>query len=124
MDWGSILEDTMRGFLGPEALASARDGHARILLGTQMLAKGHHFPDVTLAAILDADQGLFSNDFRASERMAQLIVQVAGRAGRADKPGEVIIQTHHPDHPLLRQLTEQGYDAFAAAADGRDGVSG
>lgn len=99
-----------------DALYDAQAGKAHILLGTQMLAKGHHFPNVTLAAILDADQGLFSSDFRASERMAQLIVQVAGRAGRADKPGEVIIQTHHPDHPLLRQLTEQGYPAFAEAA--------
>ena len=98
------------------ALSDAQTGKARILLGTQMLAKGHHFPDVTLAAILDADQGLFSSDFRASERMAQLIIQVAGRAGRADKPGEVIIQTHHPDHLLLRQLVEQGYPAFAEAA--------
>ena len=99
-----------------DALCDAQAGKARILLGTQMLAKGHHFPNVTLAAILDADQGLFSSDFRASERMAQLIIQVAGRAGRADKPGEVIIQTHHPDHPLLRQLVEQGYPAFAEAA--------
>jgi primosomal protein N' (replication factor Y) len=99
-----------------DALCDAQAGKARILLGTQMLAKGHHFPNVTLAAILDADQGLFSSDFRASERMAQLIIQVAGRAGRAHKPGEVIIQTHHPDHPLLRQLVEQGYPAFAEAA--------
>jgi primosomal protein N' (replication factor Y) len=98
------------------ALSAAETGAARILLGTQMLAKGHHFPEVTLAAILDADQGLFSTDFRASERMAQLIIQVAGRAGRADKPGEVMIQTHHPDHPLLRQLVESGYPAFAQAA--------
>ena len=98
------------------ALAEAQSGKARILLGTQMLAKGHHFPNVTLAAILDADQGLFSADFRASERMAQLIVQVAGRAGRADKPGEVVIQTHHPEHPLLHQLIAGGYSAFAEAA--------
>jgi primosomal protein N' (replication factor Y) len=98
------------------ALGDARSGRARILLGTQMLAKGHHFPGVTLAAVLDADQGLFSVDFRASERLAQLVVQVAGRAGRADKPGEVLIQTHHPDHPLLRLLIEQGYPAFAEAA--------
>ena len=98
------------------ALSEAQAGKAQILLGTQMLAKGHHFPNVTLAAILDADQGLFSSDFRASERMAQLIIQVAGRAGRADKPGEVVIQTHHPEHPLLRQLVEQGYPAFAEAA--------
>jgi len=98
------------------ALSAAETGAARILLGTQMLAKGHHFPGVTLAAILDADQGLFSTDFRASERMAQLIIQVAGRAGRAERPGEVMIQTHHPDHPLLRQLVESGYPAFARSA--------
>jgi primosomal protein N' (replication factor Y) len=98
------------------ALGDARSGRARILLGTQMLAKGHHFPAVTLVAILDADQGLFSVDFRAGERMAQLIVQVAGRAGRADRAGEVLIQTHHPEHPLLGLLIEQGYPAFAEAA--------
>jgi primosomal protein N' (replication factor Y) len=99
-----------------DALAAAQSGQAKILLGTQMLAKGHHFPEVTLVAILDADQGLFSTDFRAGERLAQLIIQVAGRAGRADKPGEVLIQTHHPDHPLLLQLVKEGYPAFAAAA--------
>jgi primosomal protein N' (replication factor Y) len=97
-------------------LARAESGQARILLGTQMLAKGHHFPGVTLAAILNVDQGLFGTDFRSSERMAQLIVQVAGRAGRHDRPGEVVIQTHHPDHPLLQQLIHQGYPAFARAA--------
>lgn len=99
-----------------ELLARARGGDGRILLGTQMIAKGHHFPDVTLVAILDADQGLFGADFRASERMAQLIVQVAGRAGRAQRAGEVVVQTHHPDHPLLRLLVNEGYPAFAAAA--------
>ncbi|WP_312928512.1 replication restart helicase PriA, partial [Stutzerimonas nitrititolerans] len=88
-------------------------GEPCLLVGTQMLAKGHHFPRVTLVAILDADGGLFSADFRASERMAQLIVQVAGRAGRAEEAGKVIIQTHLADHPLLVQLTEQGYFAFA-----------
>jgi primosomal protein N' (replication factor Y) len=81
-----------------------------------MLAKGHHFPNVTLVGILDADHGLFSTDFRASERMAQLIVQVAGRAGRHDRPGQVVIQTRHPDHPLLQLLVTQGYPAFAHAA--------
>nr|WP_302059393.1 primosomal protein N' [Pseudomonas sp. N2-11] len=91
-------------------------GQPSLLVGTQMLAKGHHFPRVTLVAILDADGGLFSGDFRASERMAQLIVQVAGRAGRAEEPGKVIIQTHLADHPLLVQLTEQGYFAFAKQA--------
>ena len=91
-------------------------GEPCILVGTQMLAKGHHFPRVTLVAILDADGGLFSADFRASERMAQLTVQVAGRAGRAEEPGKVIIQSHLADHPLLVQLTEQGYPAFAEQA--------
>jgi primosomal protein N' (replication factor Y) len=97
-------------------LEQARSGHGRLLLGTQMLAKGHHFPNVTLVGILDADHGLFSTDFRASERMAQLIVQVAGRAGRHDRPGLVLIQTRHPDHPLLQLLVRQGYPAFAHAA--------
>ena len=87
-----------------------------ILIGTQMLAKGHHFPNVTLVGIIDADGGLFSTDFRAAERLAQLIVQVAGRAGRGEQPGEVLIQTHHPEHPLLRALLDKGYDRFAAEA--------
>jgi primosomal protein N' (replication factor Y) len=97
-------------------LDDARSGRHRILLGTQMLAKGHHLPKVTLAAVLDGDQGLFGVDFRAGERMAQLITQVAGRAGRATLPGEVLIQTHHPDHPLLRTLLTEGYHRYAAAA--------
>jgi len=97
-------------------LADIHNGDRRILIGTQMLAKGHHFPEVTLVGIVDADQGLYGVDFRSSERMAQLILQVAGRAGRAEKPGTVIIQTHHPDHPLLRVLVAEGYPAFAAAA--------
>jgi primosomal protein N' (replication factor Y) len=97
-------------------LNSVHDGSSRILVGTQMLAKGHHFPEVTLVGMVDVDQGLFSADFRATERMAQLIVQVAGRAGRAEKPGQVLIQTHHPQHHLLRVLLEQDYAAFAEAA--------
>ncbi|HRY15299.1 MAG TPA: primosomal protein N' [Candidatus Competibacteraceae bacterium] len=97
-------------------LTEIQAGGRRLLIGTQMLAKGHHFPDVTLVGIIDADQGLYGIDFRASERMAQLILQVAGRAGRAEKPGVVIIQTHHPDHPLLRTLVSRGYAAFAAEA--------
>jgi len=97
-------------------LEQATSGASRLLLGTQMLAKGHHFPIVTLVGILDADHGLFSTDFRASERMAQLIVQVAGRAGRHERPGEVLIQTCHPEHPLLQLLITEGYPAFARAA--------
>lgn len=99
-----------------QLLTTIHRGEPCLLVGTQMLAKGHHFPRVTLVAILDADGGLFSADFRASERMAQLIVQVAGRAGRAEDAGKVIIQTHLAEHPLLVQLTEQGYFAFAEQA--------
>lgn len=94
----------------------ARSGEADILIGTQMLAKGHHFPNVTLVGIVDIDQGLFGSDFRAPERMAQLILQVAGRAGRGEKAGEVLVQTHHPDHPMLRTLVTEGYDQFAINA--------
>ncbi|NNH37554.1 primosomal protein N' [Acinetobacter terrae] len=84
-----------------------------ILLGTQMLAKGHHFPYVTLVAILDIDSGLLSVDFRATERTAQLIVQVAGRAGRGERKGEVYLQTLKPDHPLLNTLIQEDYRRFA-----------
>ncbi len=97
-------------------LQEVHEGGAKILLGTQMLAKGHHFPEVTLVGILNVDQGLFSVDFRALEKTAQLIVQVAGRAGRAEKPGEVMLQTHYPDHPLLQTLLRSGYDEFAQQA--------
>lgn len=99
-----------------EVLADVHSHRTDILVGTQMLAKGHHFPNVTFVSILDADGGLFGADFRATERMGQLVVQVAGRAGRSQLPGHVLIQTHHPDHPLLRELLEHGYHAFAAAA--------
>ena len=99
-----------------QIVAEIESGDTDILVGTQMLAKGHHFPNVTLVGVLDADAGLFSADFRAGERMAQLIVQVAGRAGRSDRPGRVIIQTHHPNHPLLQALIRSGYVAFAEAA--------
>jgi primosomal protein N' (replication factor Y) len=98
------------------ALASVVDGRARILLGTQMLTKGHDFPNVTLVVVLAADQGLFGADFRASERLAQQIVQVAGRAGRGDRPGEVLIQSAYPQHPLLKCLIAEGYEGFAALA--------
>ncbi|PKH19131.1 primosomal protein N' [Enterobacterales bacterium CwR94] len=97
-------------------LAEVHRGGARLLIGTQMLAKGHHFPDVTLVSLLDVDGALFSADFRAAERFAQLYTQVAGRAGRAGKQGEVLLQTHHPEHPLLQTLLQKGYDAFATQA--------
>ena len=91
-------------------------GDARILVGTQMVTKGHDFPNLTLVVVLNADQGLFSTDFRAAERLAQTIVQVAGRAGRGSRPGEVLIQTEFPEHPLLGNLLTDGYDGFARAA--------
>lgn len=84
-----------------------------ILVGTQMLAKGHHFPNVTLVVVMDADVGLFSSDFRGMERTAQLITQVSGRAGRASKPGHVLLQTYHPDHPSIESLCTLGYEYFA-----------
>jgi primosomal protein N' (replication factor Y) len=99
-----------------EKLEKARTGESGILVGTQMLAKGHDFPNITLVGILDTDQALFSADFRAAEHLAQLITQVSGRAGRAEKAGEVLIQTHHPEHPLLQTLLHNGYQAFAEAA--------
>ncbi|WP_031434379.1 primosomal protein N' [Methylomarinum vadi] len=91
-------------------------GQADIIVGTQMLAKGHHFPNVTLVALLDVDSGLFSIDFHSAEKLAQMIVQVAGRAGRAEKEGRVILQTRQPDHPLLTTLLREGYRAFARSA--------
>jgi primosomal protein N' (replication factor Y) len=99
-----------------EAMRRMASGEARILVGTQMVTKGHDFPNVTLVVVLNADQGLFSTDFRAPERLAQTIVQVAGRAGRGTRPGEVLIQTEFPDHPLLQSLLTEGYDGFARSA--------
>ncbi len=97
-----------------EVLALATTGDANILVGTQMLSKGHHFPNLTLVGIVNADQGLFGTDFRAAERLAQSIVQVAGRAGRESRPGEVIIQTGFASHAFWRCLIEGGYARVAA----------
>jgi primosomal protein N' (replication factor Y) len=91
-------------------------GNVEILVGTQMLTKGHDFPRVTLVGVLNADQGLFGTDPRSHERLAQTILQVAGRAGRAELPGEVLIQTHHPTHPLLTSVIDGDYTAFATLA--------
>ncbi len=97
-------------------LAPVLAGEPALLVGTQMLAKGHHFPRVTLVGVIDADGGLFSADFRSPERMAQTLIQVAGRAGRGEHPGRVLIQTRFPEHPLLQTLVRGGYPAFARAA--------
>ena len=94
-------------------LKAATEGQAQILLGTQMLAKGHHFPKVTLVGVLDCDRGFFSADFRGTEQMAQLILQVAGRAGREERAGHVMLQSSQPDNPLLHTLITEGYEAFS-----------
>ena len=104
-----------KGELGKQ-LQAAADSRYQILVGTQMLAKGHHFPNVTLVALLDVDGALYSADFRAAERLAQLFTQVAGRAGRAKKAGKVVLQTHHPEHDLIQDLLNNGYQDFALTA--------
>lgn len=98
---------------GLQAQLDKLGSKAGVLVGTQMLAKGHDLPNLTLVAVVGIDEGLFSADFRANEKLAQLLIQVAGRAGRADKAGEVLLQTHHPEHPLLQTLIHGGYRAFA-----------
>ncbi len=97
-------------------LGGIRERHYRILLGTQMLTKGHDFPSLGLVGVIDADQGMFSQEFRGPERLAQTLVQVAGRAGRRERPGLLVLQTRFPEHPLLRQLLKEGYAGFADAA--------
>lgn len=99
-----------------KALAMATAGQSQILIGTQMLSKGHHFPDLTLVVVVDADQGLFSTDFRGSERLAQSLVQVAGRAGRERRQGEVMIQTAFAKHPFWHELLQGGYELVAQSA--------
>jgi primosomal protein N' (replication factor Y) (superfamily II helicase) len=112
-----IDRDVVRGQSDMDAaLRSINSGEARILIGTQMITKGHDFQNMTLVVVLNADQGLFSTDFRAAERLAQTIVQVAGRAGRGNRAGEVLIQTAYPEHPLLQTLLSEGYDGFARTA--------
>jgi len=108
-----IDRDTMRPRAWTALGESVRAREVDILVGTQMLAKGHDFPDMTLALILDTDGALYSPDFRATERLFAQLMQVAGRAGRADKPGRVLIQTAFPDHPLFRYLQRHDYAGYA-----------
>ena len=109
-----VDSDTMQGRDAMQNLVNTINrGEPGILLGTQMLTKGHHFPGVSLVAVIDTDAMLFSTDFRGEERMAQLLTQVAGRAGRADLPGTVLLQTHYPDHPALQALLSSSYAQLA-----------
>jgi len=110
-----VDRDTTRGRRARDALLDdLPSAGARILVGTQMLAKGHDLPHLTLVVVVGVDEGLHSVDFRAGERLGQLVVQVAGRAGRAERPGTVILQTHDPEHPLLAVLRNGGYRALSA----------
>jgi primosomal protein N' (replication factor Y) len=99
-----------------KAFARAVSGEAKILVGTQMLSKGHHFPNLTLVGVINADQGLFSTDFRGSERLAQSLIQVAGRAGREKQQGEVYIQTAFAEHSFWSELFAGGYHQVAQFA--------
>ena len=94
-------------------LREIHGGRADILVGTQILAKGHDFPNLTLVAVLNADSALYSADYRAPERLFAQLVQVAGRAGRAGLPGEVLIQTQYPRHPLYLALAQHDYPGYA-----------
>ncbi len=99
-----------------QALSDIHSAGPRLILGTQMLAKGHHFPYVTLVVIVDVDGALYSSDFRAPEQLAQLLTQVAGRAGRGAVPGKVLLQTLYPEHALLQDIIQNGYASFARSA--------
>lgn len=103
---------TRKGAL-PKALEAIRRGEHQIIIGTQMLAKGHDFHNITLVGMINVDQGLFSTDFHAPERLAQQLLQVSGRAGRGEVRGEVVIQTHQPEHPLLQALLRRDYTYIA-----------
>jgi primosomal protein N' (replication factor Y) len=111
-------DSTRRRQAWPAMRRSIHEGAVDVLVGTQMLAKGHDFSRLTLVGIVDPDAALYAADFRASERLFAQLMQVAGRAGRADRAGEVILQTRFPDHPLYRALAAHSFEAFAEAALG------
>jgi primosomal protein N' (replication factor Y) (superfamily II helicase) len=110
-----MTSDTMRGPDSAQAfIRSVENGDLDILIGTQMVAKGHHFPNLTLVGIVDADLGLAGGDLRAAERTYQVLQQVSGRAGRAERPGRVLIQTFQPEHPVMSTLVSGDRDGFIA----------
>src|SRR5262249_36140624 len=120
---GLIVSDLLQGPRAAAALAQAMVEHRYdVLIGTQIVAKGHHFPMLTLVGVVDADLGLVGGDLRATERTYQLLQQVAGRAGRAERPGRVLIQTYMPEQPVMRALAAGDRDRFleAEAAARRD----
>lgn len=110
-----IDRDTTPGGALAEQLARVGRGEVDILVGTQLLSKGHDFPGITLVGVLNADQGMYSVDFRAPERLFQTVTQVAGRAGRGARPGQVLVQTRFGDHPCMTAVQRQDYALFAEA---------
>ncbi|MDR0803566.1 MAG: primosomal protein N' [Rickettsiales bacterium] len=111
-----VSSDTISSRQSLERLVDKMEsGEIDIIIGTQILAKGHHFPNLTLVGVIDADMGLYGTDFRAAEKTFQQLFQVAGRAGRGSVPGRVLLQTYQPDHPVLRALANNDRDGFAAA---------
>jgi primosomal protein N' (replication factor Y) len=119
-----MTSDTLMGPLAIQDIIDRVRAHeVDLLIGTQVMAKGHHFPLLTLVGVVDADLGLAGGDLRAGERTFQLLHQVAGRAGRESRPGRVFLQTHMPEHPVMQALKAHDRDAFfAAESDARRAV--
>ncbi len=105
-------DETSKKNVLEQKLELINSGEIQIIVGTQMLAKGHHFPKLSLVVVLDVDNGFYTQDFRSLERLGQLLIQVSGRAGREKEAGQVIIQTALPNDPLLNILIQEGYDSF------------
>jgi primosomal protein N' (replication factor Y) len=111
-----MTSDTITGpIAAAELIRRVQQHEVDLLIGTQMIAKGHHFPMLTLVGVVDADLGLHGGDLRAAERTYQLLHQVAGRAGRAERPGRVLLQTYEPTHPVMRALVAGDRDSFLAS---------
>ena len=122
---GVMTSDTMRGPDAAQEMVRAIEARELdLLIGTQMVAKGHHFPHLTLVGIVDADLGLSGGDLRASERTYQVLHQVAGRAGRAERPGRVIVQTHQPEHPVMQAMISGDRETFMQLEEDNRAVGG